>query len=81
MMECTRCGKMRGKNFSSVRRDRDPRLSTTGTFCNPTVKMTHRIKAVVSVVRLEFMQIGHIDVIVESITIRPHAIRSCANGF
>jgi len=37
-----RCGKMRGKNFSSGTRVRDPRLSTIGTFWYRAVKMTSR---------------------------------------
>ena len=40
IMEWTGYGKTRGKNFSSGTRVRDPRLSTTGTFWNPTSKMT-----------------------------------------
>ena len=54
---------MREKNFSSGTRVRNPRLSITDTSWNPTVKMTCRV------FRREFMQIGHIEVFVESITI------------
>ena len=69
-MECTICGKMRGKNFSSGTGVRDPKLSNNRhvleSYSQDDVTVLWQD---CRVFRLEFMQTGNIDVFVESITI------------